>query len=50
MVENGDVKLIKKEKDVISDTAGIWNIEDDGVEFERKLREESEKRRERELE
>lgn len=50
MVEEGDVKLVKKEEDILEKTKGIWSdMDEDGVEFQRRLRKESEERREREL-
>ena len=50
MIEEGDVKLVKKEEDILEKTKGLWKDMDEGaVEFQKRLREESEKRREREL-
>lgn len=44
MVENGDIKLLKKEENTIEKAAGIWDIEKDGKEFERDIRSEWESR------
>ncbi len=50
MIEEGEVKLVKRDEDILEKAKGVWDIEEDSLEFERGLREESEERRTRELE